>query len=142
MTTAGFAYVENSTMQNLKQYLEALAERHSKYRLKLLELCAVRDLAMETFWRAMIEYAKLVAFLHGNPALARDVKVSLVWPGDSRAGEEMIQSLFATLHEAWNSYPNCAEALEKTLTDIWFAVSKAEGYRFEIRSEGDYLWLK
>lgn len=141
MSAAGFAFVADSTAQNLKQYLAGLAEKRERYRLGLLDLCAVRDAAMETFWRSMIEYAKLFAYLHRNPALAKDGKASLEWPGESQAGSERIQSMVAALREAWNSYPNCVEAFEKSLTEIWFAVSEAEGYRFEVKQEGDYLWL-
>jgi len=141
LTPAGFTFIAGSTEQNLKQYLKVLAEMRNRYRIRLLDISAVRNAAIETFWRGMIEYAKLFAYLHGNPVLVPDGKVSLVWPGDSQAGGEIIQSMSAVLREAWNSYPDCVEAFEKSLTNTWFAISEAEGYRFEVKSEGDYLWL-
>jgi len=141
MTSAGFSYIANSTAQNLKQYLEALAEKRNRYCLRFLDLTAVRNAAIETFWRGMIEYAKFFAYSHGNPALAQNENASLIWPGTSRAGGEIMQSMFSALREVWNSYPNCAEIFEKTLTDKWFAISEAEGYQFKVKPEGDYLWL-
>jgi len=141
LTPEGFAFVADSTAANLTRYLKELTEKRDRYRLRLLDLRIVRDAAMETFWRSMIEFSKLFAYLRGNPALAVDGKAALVWPGASQVGSEEIQLMAVALHEAWNSYPNCAEAFEQTLTGTWFAISKAEGYRFEVQSDGDYLWL-
>jgi len=69
LSPAGFSFMADFTVETLRKYLSAVAEKRNQYRFGLLDIREVRGTALETIWRGLIEYAKLFAYLHGNPAL-------------------------------------------------------------------------
>lgn len=141
MSSAGFSFCADSTERNLRQYLISVTEKRDKYRTGALDLRAVHGAATQVFWRGIVEYAKLFAYLHGNPSLANQDQTPYPWPGQNSSAGAVLHSMSGILPRAWNSYPNCADLFEDSLTKIWFALSEAEGYRFEVKPDGDYLWL-
>ena len=66
MTPPAFQYIADQTPRCSTDYLVDLGEKRDRYRRGLLSLPEVRDAALGAFWRALIEFAKLMAFVHGN----------------------------------------------------------------------------
>lgn len=138
MSVAGFAYFAESTRGNLESYLGTSAAQRTKYRIGLATLDSVRDAALDAFWRALIEYAKMYALHHGNPSLGPGLPV---WPNESPDTAKLLQDFADGLRLAWNRYPDCLPEFERLVTNTWFALTAAEGYVFEARPQGDHLHL-
>ena len=137
---AGYGYFARASRLNLETYLTALATKRSQYQLGLGPLTAVSDAALDTFWRGLIEYGKMYAFLNGNQALdpAKDMPT---WPARSTSTAQILAKFAEGLRTAWARYPHCEAEFEQLVRETWFALTAAEGFRFEVKPEGDYLWL-
>ena len=136
----GYRYFARASRLNLETYLSGLATKRSQYQLGMGPLTAVRDAALDAFWRGLIEYGKMYAFLNGNEALdpVRDMPA---WPARNGSAAKILSKFSEGLRAAWTRYPQCEAEFEQLVRETWFALSEAEGFRFEVRSEGDYLWL-
>lgn len=140
LTPDGFRHFGESTRQNLEAYLSDLTEKRGLYRDRLVELLVVRDQALTAFWRGLIEYGKMCAFVAGNPEL--DISgLMTCWPVKNQVSIGILRKLADNLRAAWDRYPAYTEDFVRLVGEAWFALTSAEGYRFEVRPEGDYLWL-
>lgn len=139
VTPEAFRYLVLQTADTLGKYLEALENKRQLYRVHLLDLAVLRDQVLMTFWRGLVEIAKLHAYRNGNVALQQEP--FFVWPGGCEITKSVLNDFGLTLANDWKAYPDCLEVFQKILLGTFLSLTKARGYRFEMKPEGDYLWL-
>lgn len=139
VTAEAFRYLVQQTTDTWAKYSDALANKRQLYRTRVLDLAVLRDEVLRVFWRGLIEVAKLHAYRNGNAALQQEPFFS--WPGGGHAATAVLNDFGLKLASDWSDYPDCFGTFAKTILGAFLSLTEARGYKFEVKPEGDYLWL-
>jgi hypothetical protein len=141
VTETAFQYLCGQGCVSLIELLKGLEDKRTQYRISSEGLEALNEQVFGVFWRGLTEFAKMIALLSGNPSLQQAGGCKMLSPFKSDKAASILQSLAGELQAAWSTYPHCTEAFSKVIIPAFYALTEAEGYKYEIREGKDWLQL-
>lgn len=137
MSHEAFKHLQYSNCGTFNQYLDILLTTRRDYRGSE-DLPRLSNTVHLVFQRILIELAKEFAFRHGNPGWRQTDFV--LWDSDPLI-KRFASEWGADLEHAWSNYPACGDRFTSLGNEYFYSLSALEGYRFERREDGVFLWF-
>jgi hypothetical protein len=133
-----FDMENDSTSETISEILDDVNKSAIEYDHDVQNLRKIAFQAAQGFWTIMLQYAKLIALIIGNPHLERRLAV---WNTSDDATKSLMVDYVSVVNDLIAGYPKPPESVKERIFEIWKKLALIHGYDFrESSTSGDGIY--